>query len=238
MSDLGWPLRRAASLFAATAVAFARHLRGSSPTASRALELEPGARVGVLAANTRAHAEAWLGVPAAGGVIVSLNYRLAPEELRVIAEDAQLSMLITDQDVDLGCERVEWDDLVSGPPRPPRDLPPDTLAAISYTGGTTGRPKGVMLSPRQPARQRAAQPGRHRPPRRPALAARVPDVPRRRDRQPARLHVGRARSRCCCRASTPPPCWRRSSASASPTPCSCRRCSGCCSTRRARTTPI
>ena len=102
--------------------------------------------MGILAANTRAHAEAWLGVPAAGGVVVSLNYRLAPEELRIIAEDAQLSMLVTDQDVELGCERVEWDDLVSGPPRPPRDLPPDTLAAISYTGGTTGRPKGVMLS--------------------------------------------------------------------------------------------
>ena len=36
--------------------------------------------------------------------------------------------------------------------------------------------------------------------------------------------VGRGAGRCC-RASTPPPCWRRSSASGSPTPCSCRRCS-------------
>ena len=144
MSDLGWPLRRAASLFR-NRRAFARAYGELADRLSR-LELEPGARVGILAANTRAHAEAWLGVPAAGGVVVSLNYRLAPEELRVIAEDAQLSMLVTDQDVDLGCERVEWDDLVSGPPRPPRDLPPDTLAAISYTGGTTGRPKGVMLS--------------------------------------------------------------------------------------------
>ena len=102
MSDLGWPLRRAASLFRRAAVGVR-----ASPTRELAdrlarLELEPGARVGILAANTRAHAEAWLGVPAAGGVVVSLNYRLAPEELRVIAEDAQLSMLVTDQDVDLG----------------------------------------------------------------------------------------------------------------------------------------
>jgi long-chain acyl-CoA synthetase len=144
VSDLGWPLRRAASLFREQ-VAFGAGYRELADRLGR-LELAPGARVGVLAGNTRAHAEAWLGVPAAGGVIVSLNYRLAPEELRFIADDAQLSMLITHQDVDLGCERVEWDDLLSGPPRPPRDLPPDTLAAISYTGGTTGRPKGVMLS--------------------------------------------------------------------------------------------
>ncbi len=144
MSDLGWPLRRAASLFGG-GEAFGATYRELADRLAR-LDLEPGARVGVVAANTRAHAEAWLGVPAAGGVVVSLNYRLAPEELRVIAEDAQLSMLVTDQDVDLGCERVDWDDLLAGPPRPPRDLPPDTLAAISYTGGTTGRPKGVMLS--------------------------------------------------------------------------------------------
>ena len=147
MSDLGWPLRRAASLFGDRA-AFGVGYRELAERLSR-LDLEPGARVGVLAANTRAHAEAWLGVPAAGGVVVSLNYRLAPEELRVIAEDAQLSMLVTDQDVDLGCERVAWDDLMSSPPTPPqplRDHAPDTLAAISYTGGTTGRPKGVMLS--------------------------------------------------------------------------------------------
>ena len=144
MSDLGWPLRRAASLFGDRA-AFGVGYRELAERLSR-LDLEPGARVGVLAANTRAHVEAWLGVPAAGGVIVSLNYRLAPEELRFIAEDAQLSMLVTDRDADLGCPVVEWDDLLAGPALPPRDHASGTLAAISYTGGTTGRPKGVMLS--------------------------------------------------------------------------------------------
>jgi long-chain acyl-CoA synthetase len=144
VSDLGWPLRRAASLFGER-VAFGVGYRELADRLAR-LDLEPGARVGVLAANTRAHAEAWLGVPAAGGVVVSLNYRLAPEELRFIAEDAQLSMLVTDRDADLGCPVVEWDDLLAGPALPPRDHASGTLAAISYTGGTTGRPKGVMLS--------------------------------------------------------------------------------------------
>jgi long-chain acyl-CoA synthetase len=146
VSDLGWPLRRAARLHPSQPV-FGGSYRELADRLSR-LDLAPGTRVGVLADNSPAHAEAWLGVPAAGGVIVSLNYRLAPDELRFIAEDAGLAMLVTDRDVDLGCERVEWDDLMASPPTPPRDLPEDTLAAISYTGGTTGLPKGVMLSHR------------------------------------------------------------------------------------------
>ena len=64
MSDLGWPLRRAASLFGERA-AFGVGYRELADRLAR-LDLEPGARVGVLAGNTRAHAEAWLGVPAAG----------------------------------------------------------------------------------------------------------------------------------------------------------------------------
>jgi long-chain acyl-CoA synthetase len=144
VSDLGWPLRRAARLHGER-LAFSSRYRELADRLSR-LEVEPGTRVGVLAENTQAHVEAWLGVPAAGAVIVSLNHRLAPEELRFIADDAQLAFLVTDRDIDLGCEVVEWESLLGGPPRPAPDLAPDALAAISYTGGTTGRPKGVMLT--------------------------------------------------------------------------------------------
>ena len=90
-------------------------------------------------------------MPAAGGVLVSLNSRLAAEELAFIARDAELSLLIADDEHaepagSLGCELADWEDLVGGPRATPRDHEPDTLAAISYTGGTTGTPKGVMLS--------------------------------------------------------------------------------------------
>jgi long-chain acyl-CoA synthetase len=45
-----------------------------------------------------------------------------------------------------GVQLIALEDLPEGEPEDPPDLPGDTLAAISYTGGTTGRPKGVMLS--------------------------------------------------------------------------------------------
>ena len=118
MSDLGWPLRRAARLYG-DRVAFCAQPIASSPTGCRALELAPGARVGFLGANTRAHAEAWLGVPAAGGVIVSLNYRLAPEELRFIARDAELvDPHRRPGRLDLALARlprVDWEDLLVRP---------------------------------------------------------------------------------------------------------------------------
>ena len=150
MSDLGWPLRRAEALYGDQPAFGALTYREVAARVG-ALDLEPGARVGVLAANSLAHVEAWLGVPAAGGVLVSLNFRLAPDELRFIAEDAGLSMLVTDDANrelarSLGTPLADWETLVGGPRLRASDFPPDTLAAISYTGGTTGTPKGVMLS--------------------------------------------------------------------------------------------
>ena len=149
MSDLGWPLRRAARLFGGR-LAFGADYRSLADRLSR-LDLAPGTRVGFLGVNSRAHAEAWLGVPAVGGVIVSLNYRLAPDELRFIARDAELALLLADDEhrdvaASLGISLGDWEELLAGPPVAPRDLEAGTLAAISYTGGTTGRPKGVMLS--------------------------------------------------------------------------------------------
>jgi long-chain acyl-CoA synthetase len=167
--NLGWPVRRAARLFgdAAAVVDVAsgmqltyRELERRIGALGAALDVPEGGRVGVLAANSLAHLECVLGVPAAGRVVVSLNTRLAEGELCVLAEDAGLSVLIADDANRVVAEAVarragvprlvmvgeEYEALVAGSGVVAPSLGPDSLAAISYTGGTTGRPKGVMLS--------------------------------------------------------------------------------------------
>lgn len=127
-----------------------------------------GARFGYLGANSLEHLECVLGVPAHGRVLVDLNWRLAVEELVFMVGDAEVVALAVDRaNLDVGRELrdrcpslrtlvfvdqgeeedcVPYRDLVSGPPGPVVDPGEDALAAISYTGGTTGRPKGVMLT--------------------------------------------------------------------------------------------
>jgi acyl-CoA synthetase (AMP-forming)/AMP-acid ligase II len=122
-----------------------------------ALGLARGDRVAVLAANCHRYVEAYLGVPAAGMVLVPLNTRLAMKELVEIVRTARPRLLVTDRDVGVLAAEVgrvvtfeQWDELVEG--APPVALgggvTADDLAVLYFTSGTTGRPKGVMLTHR------------------------------------------------------------------------------------------
>ena len=137
------------------------------------LGIAHGDRVAVLANNSANHLEVWLGLPANGRVINDLNLRLAAPELAFMVDDCECVALLADEDhldaardlrdrcpslrvlVDIGSQSdraprdmVGWEELLGGPPKPFADFDEDTLAAIVYTGGTSGRPKGVMLSHR------------------------------------------------------------------------------------------
>ncbi|MEA2646686.1 MAG: hypothetical protein QOE92_1769 [Chloroflexota bacterium] len=133
------------------------------------LGLKPGDVVGCISLNTHQHLECWLGLPYHGLVLNDLNIRLAPPEQEFMLQDCDTAALVVDPaHLELGlrlqqaCPRVRhvilagageapdgvlsWDALAASGPRPHADVDATTIAAISYTGGTTGRPKGVMLS--------------------------------------------------------------------------------------------
>jgi len=132
----------------------------------RDLGVQRGDRVAVLALNCHRYLEAYLAIPAGGMVVVPLNTRLAEAELQAILRDAEPRVLITDRrGSELGGLAAEvehvvelpggYDELVAAgrvPPGEPGELGDGVdetdLAALFYTGGTTGRSKGVMLTHR------------------------------------------------------------------------------------------
>ena len=126
--------------------------------AVHALGVQRGERVAILAANGHAYLETYVGIPAAGMIIVPLNTRHAEPELEYALKDSGARVLITDRDP--GRLGAVVDHVISIPDSyesalagaQPVELgvgvSEDDLAGLFYTGGTTGLSKGVMLSHR------------------------------------------------------------------------------------------
>ncbi len=103
-------LERAGRIFAGNQIvsrlpdkSLVRHSYGQYHRRTRALGsalqrlgLRKGERVATLCWNHHAHLEAYFGIPAAGGVMHTLNLRLAPDEIGWIAADAKDRFLIVD----------------------------------------------------------------------------------------------------------------------------------------------
>ena len=61
--------------------------------------LRPGDRLGLLACNHLDYAIVTQGAAKAGVLLVPLNFRLAPRELAIVLQDAQVSLLVTENDL-------------------------------------------------------------------------------------------------------------------------------------------
>ncbi len=119
--------------------------------------LEKGDRVAILADNCHEYIETYVGTPAGGLVVVPLNTRHAEPELRYALEDSGTKVLIADRDVSGLSDTVEqvvmigeeYESLLDAAPAAlGQGVVEDDLAGLFYTGGTTGKSKGVMLSHR------------------------------------------------------------------------------------------
>ena len=136
--------------------------------------LRRGDRVATLMWNHAAHLEAYFGIPAAGGVLHTLNLRLHPAEIAYIVNHAGDRFLIVDdvllptyekfrdqvgferviavpfsgQPIPAGYENYEnWLQLTTGRFAYPA-LEENEAAAMCFTSGTTGNSKGVVYSHR------------------------------------------------------------------------------------------
>jgi long-chain acyl-CoA synthetase len=116
------------------------------------LGVAPGDRVVVFAANAPEVPLVYNAVWHAGGVVTPAIFLLPPAELRHILENSEARIVVASPEfVDTAravadVPVVSTDDLPEGEEAPVVARGEDDLAALMYTGGTTGRAKGVMLS--------------------------------------------------------------------------------------------
>jgi fatty-acyl-CoA synthase len=135
--------------------------------ALRAAGLRKGDRVATLLFNSSAMLEAHFGVPAAGGILVAVNHRLASAEIGYIIQHSGARYLMLDTGLEALTAPLDLADVTvircgssGGPDDPYEELlaeaspaPPESwleheeeTISINYTSGTTGRPKGVQYT--------------------------------------------------------------------------------------------
>jgi fatty-acyl-CoA synthase len=129
-----------------------------------------GDRVLILMLNRTEYIESLLAITTLGAIAVPVNFRLTPPEIGYLVADCQARVVITEpvlapvarsvRDLDATLATIivaggdtddamlGYEDLLAedGPGHVHVDIPNDSAALIMYTSGTTGRPKGAVLT--------------------------------------------------------------------------------------------
>ena len=127
----------------------------------RSHDVGPDTRVAVFMDNRPEFLVAMFGAWRCGAALVPCNARLTAEELSFLVSDSEAAVVITDEAHAATARAAAGDAIVcvAGPElrailesegipaaSEPVDVRPDDLAWLFYTSGTTGKPKGAMLS--------------------------------------------------------------------------------------------
>jgi fatty-acyl-CoA synthase len=129
--------------------------------------LRAGDRVGIIGDNSLEWVVAAIGALKLGAIVVPLNNRFTPDELRYLVDDAEPRMVLTGEAYRdrmaaalagpplagtpvalLGLDEFTGLRQTAVPPAPRPEAGPDDLTQIVYTSGTSSRPKGVLFTHR------------------------------------------------------------------------------------------
>jgi long-chain acyl-CoA synthetase len=109
------------------------------------LGVQPGDRVVVLASNSPEVPVLYNAIWRAGAVVTPVIFLVPPPELARILESCEPRLVVASPELAVG-GALDIGELPEAEPTPIVPRANDDLAALLYTGGTTGRAKGVMLS--------------------------------------------------------------------------------------------
>ncbi|WP_207838620.1 fatty-acid--CoA ligase FadD5 [Williamsia soli] len=129
-----------------------------------------GDRVLIALLNRTEYVEAVLGANLIGAIPVPVNIRMSPAEVGYLVQDSGARIILTERllapladavrastgtidttivvDAADSADHVDYETCLAQDPAEPAevDIPEDTVALIMYTSGTTGKPKGAMLT--------------------------------------------------------------------------------------------